>query len=57
MGIDLIGQVVKLTPGLAKVRRLVSGLQEFASLPLDVVDDAPTMEASMQADWSAESAA
>jgi hypothetical protein len=26
MGIDLIGQIVKLTPSLAKVRRLVGGL-------------------------------
>jgi hypothetical protein len=50
MGIDLISQVVKLTPRFAKVRRLVGVLQEFAVLPLDVVDDAPEVAASMQAD-------
>ena len=50
VGIDLVGQVVELAPGLAKVRRLVGGLQEFAVLPLDVIDDAPTIEASVQAD-------
>src|SRR5438128_978017 len=49
MGIDLIGQVIKLTPLLTKARRLVGRMQQFAILPLDVVDDAPAVEASMQA--------
>jgi hypothetical protein len=51
MGVDLIGQLVKLTPLLTKVRRLVGRLQQFAVLPLDVVEESPTVEASMQADW------
>jgi hypothetical protein len=50
MGIDLNGQVIKLTPLLTKARRLVGRMQLFAILPLGVVDDAPTVEASMQAD-------
>jgi hypothetical protein len=50
MRIDLIGQIVELAPGLAKVRRFVSRLQQFAILPLDVVDDAPPIEAAVQAD-------
>src|SRR5207247_3341267 len=50
MRIDLIGQIIKLAPGLAKIRRLVSLLQEFAGFPLDVIDDAPAVEASVQAD-------
>jgi hypothetical protein len=45
MRIDLISQIVELTPGLAKLRRLMRRLQEFAILPLDVVDDAPPVEA------------
>jgi hypothetical protein len=50
MGIDLIGQIVKLAPCLAKVRRFVCRLQELTILPLDVVYDASSIEASMQAD-------
>ena len=54
MGIDLIGQVIKLTPLLTKARRLVGRMQQFAILPLDVVDDAPTVEkhgTSMSVRW------
>jgi hypothetical protein len=37
-------------PGLAKIRRLVGLLQQSAGFPLDVIDDAPAVEASVQAD-------
>jgi hypothetical protein len=48
--INLVGHIVKLAPGLAKVGRLVSLLQELTILPLDIVDNAPAIEAAMQAD-------
>src|SRR4029453_14685800 len=50
MRIDLIGQIVELAPGLAEVRRFVSRLRQFAILPLELIDDAPTIDASVQAD-------
>src|SRR4029453_11971929 len=49
MRIDLIGQIVELAPGLAEVRRFVSRLQQFAILPLDVIDDAPPTAAPCRA--------
>ena len=48
--INLVGQIVKLPPGLAKIWRLVSLLEELTVLPLDVVDNASSVETAMQAD-------
>ena len=50
MGIDLARQLIELIPLLAKFRGFMSRLQEIATLPLDVVDDATPVEAAMQAD-------
>src|SRR5437763_16787977 len=37
-------------PFLAEFRRFMSRLQQIATLPLDVVDDAPPIETAMHAD-------
>lgn len=50
MGVDIVRQLIEMAPLLAKFWRLVRGSQEIAILPLDVIDDAPTIEAAMQAD-------
>jgi hypothetical protein len=50
IGIDLVRQLIEMTPLLAEFRRLMSRSQEIAILPLDLVDDAPPVEAAMQAD-------
>src|SRR5262249_39395688 len=50
MRIDRVGHVAEMTPFLAEFRRLVRRLQEIAILPLDVIDDAPPIEAAVQAD-------
>jgi hypothetical protein len=50
MGINIIDQLVELTPLFAEFRRLVSGAQQIAALPLDIVDDASSIETAMEAD-------
>ena len=40
MGVDVVTYFLEVTPLLAEFRRLMSRLQETATLPLDVVDDA-----------------
>jgi hypothetical protein len=50
MGIDLARQLIELIPLLAEFRGFMSRLQEIATLPLDVIDDATPVEAAMQAD-------
>lgn len=50
MRVDLVRQLLEATPLLAELRRFMSRLQESATLPLDVVDDAPPIEAAMRAD-------
>src|SRR5687767_14346398 len=50
MWIDLIGQFIELCPFLTEFRRLMRRVQQLATLPLDVVDDAPAIQAAVQAD-------
>jgi hypothetical protein len=50
MGVDLVRWLIEVVPRLAEFRRFMSRLQEIATLPLDVVDDATPGEAAMQAD-------
>jgi hypothetical protein len=50
MGVDLVRQLIEVIPRLAEFRRFMSRLQEIAALPLDVVDDATPIQATMQAD-------
>jgi hypothetical protein len=50
--IDLVREAVETVPFPAEPRLLVGRLQQIATLPLQVVDDAATVEATMQADGS-----
>src|SRR5229473_4966518 len=50
MRVDVLGQPLELAPLLAEFRRPMRRLQQLAVLPLDVVDDAFSIEAAMQHD-------
>src|SRR6476620_1358445 len=50
MRIDRVRYLIEVTPLFAEFRRVVSRLQQLAALPLDVVDDAPPIDAPMHAD-------
>src|SRR5216684_2052798 len=50
MRVDVLGQPLELAPLLAEFRRSMRRLQQLAALPLDVVDDAFSIEAAMQHD-------
>jgi hypothetical protein len=50
MRVDVLGQPIEFLPFLAEVGRAVGGFQELAALPLDVVDDAFSIEAAMEHD-------
>ena len=50
MGVNLVHQLIELIPLLAEFRRFMRRLQEIATLPLDLVDDAAPVEAAMEAD-------
>src|SRR5216684_3301537 len=50
VGVDVLGQMIELAPLLAEFRRSMRRLQQLAVLPLDVVDDAFSIEAAMQHD-------
>ena len=53
MGIDLVGQLSELIPGLAKFWRLVRSPKQIPRFPLDVIYNAVSVEAAMQADGNA----
>ena len=48
--VDVLGHLVEVAPFLTEFWGLVSHLQEVTVFPLDVVDDAPSVEAAMQTD-------
>ena len=48
--VDVLGQPIELLPFLAELGRAVGGFQELAALPLEVVDDAFSIEAAMKHD-------
>jgi hypothetical protein len=50
MRIDLVGQLIKVTPLLAKLGRFMRQAQQVPILPLNVIDDAPPIPAAVQAD-------
>src|SRR5438132_3985897 len=50
MRVDLVGQLIQVIPLPAELRRSMGRPQLIATLPLDVVDDAASVEAAMQAD-------
>src|SRR5215212_4340633 len=50
MRIDFVGQLIEVTPLLAKFGRFMRQAQQVPILPLNVVDDSPPIQAAMQAD-------
>src|SRR2546423_9762321 len=50
MRIDFVRQLIEVTPLLAKFGRFMRGSQQIPILPLNVVDDAPPIQAAVQAD-------
>jgi hypothetical protein len=46
--VDLLGQLIEVPPLLAEFGRTVGGSQQIAVLPLHVVDDAFSVETSVQ---------
>src|SRR3546814_19611919 len=50
MGIDLFRHPAELAPLLPELRRFVGRLQQIAAFPLDVIDDAPSVEAPLEDD-------
>src|SRR6185503_6012713 len=50
MRIDALGHVAEMAPLLAELGQMMRPRQELAVLPLDVIDDAPAIEALVQAD-------
>src|SRR5688500_7562072 len=47
MRVDLVGDLIEMTPLLAELRRTMRRVQQLAALPLDVIDDALAIEAAM----------
>jgi hypothetical protein len=50
MRIDFVRQLIEVTPLLAKFGRFMRRSQQIPILPLNVVDDAPPIQAAVQAD-------
>ena len=49
VGVDFVRQLVEVAPLLAKLWRFMGRPQQILVLPLDIIDDAPPIEAAMQA--------